>query len=179
MLEVAGYTAVRLTPADAERLQPLLERCADYFLLADGAHPRPFEAVEELKAVPPNREVHDKFSFGVFDGDACIAYLDLFRDYPKAGEWWIGFLLVDPGARTRGLGTRLYRAGEELVRREQGTAILLGVLEQNLRGQRFWGSLGFEEMSRSRYVSPISGQESVVLIMRQRFLNPDNRDLAC
>jgi GNAT superfamily N-acetyltransferase len=166
MLELDGYSVARLGPDDAARLQPLLERCADYYLLADGAHPRADEALHEITALPPNRVAEDKFAFGVFEGEATVAYLDLLRDYPKAGEWWIGFLLIDPGQRGRGLGTSLYRAAAGYAKGEGATQILLGVLEQNPRAQRFWTAMGFIESGRARYVSPITGQESEVLVMR-------------
>jgi ribosomal protein S18 acetylase RimI-like enzyme len=166
VLVLEGYSVARLGPADAARLQPLLERCADYYLLADGAHPRPEEALQEITALPPNRLPEEKFAFGIFEGETMVAYLDLMRDYPKAGEWWIGFLLIDPDWRRRGLGGRLYRAAAELIRGAGATHILLGVLEQNARGQRFWTAMGFAESARSRYVSPITAQESVVLVMR-------------
>lgn len=163
-----GYSAVRLSAADAAELQALHERCSDYFELIEGVPTRPTAAAEDLADLPPGKVLDDKFYFGIRSGDGTlVGALDLLRDYPGPGTWGIGLLMLDPAARGTGLGARIYAAAREWVAAQGGHTILLAVLEQNTPAERFWRRLGFAETARKPFVAA-TGFASTAIIMTQR-----------
>jgi ribosomal protein S18 acetylase RimI-like enzyme len=162
-----GFTVRRLSPADAAELQALYERCSDYHELEDGGPTRPTAGAETLAAGPPGTDPADKFSLGVYaDGGAMVAFLDVIRDYPEPGEWWIGLLMLDPAARSGGLGGRICEEAARWIAAEGGRALHLDVLEQNPRAERFWRRHGFEEVRRKPFTAA-TGKESTVIVMRR------------
>jgi RimJ/RimL family protein N-acetyltransferase len=166
-----GHSVERLTSADAPDLQDLFERCSDFHELSEGVPTGPTAGADELVAHPREKELADKHPFGIRGaGGALIGYVDLMRDYPAEGQWWIGLLMLDPAVRAQGLGTRVHRALTEWVRDRGGTVIQIGVLEQNPGAQRFWQRQGYREIGRQPYVAD-TGKESRLIVMR-RDLSP-------
>ncbi|HST60478.1 MAG TPA: GNAT family N-acetyltransferase [Longimicrobium sp.] len=163
-----GYAAVRLSSADVAELQALHERCTDYFELIQGAPTEPTSAAEDLVGLPPGKELADKHYFGIHAADGALTgALELLRDWPNPGTWWLGLLMLDPPARGAGLGARIYTAAREWVRAQGGETISLAVLEQNTQAERFWRRLGFAEIERTPFVAS-TGLTSGAIIMRQR-----------
>jgi ribosomal protein S18 acetylase RimI-like enzyme len=160
-LIVDDYYVARLNRDDHARdLQSLYDRCPDYVQLAFG-EPARASAAEEDFAFQRN------IVFGIYSRDAeMIGALELMRDYPKADEWWIGLLLLDPRARGAGLGERICRTTFDWIAGEGGRAVWLGVLKPNERAQKFWRNLGFVDVEWQPYVSA-NGHESMVLLMKR------------
>lgn len=166
-IRLGGYSVVRLTAADAADLQDLFERCTDFHELSEGAPTRPTAGAEELAALPPGKDLLDKFPFGVYAAPGrMVGYLELMRDYPAASEWWIGLLMLDPAVRRGGLGGRIYSAAAEWVGAQGGTVIRLGVLEQNPGAVRFWERQGFRELRREPHVSDTGHGSRLVVMAR-------------
>lgn len=170
-LEKAGYTVRPLTPDDGDDLQALCERCADYFELISGLPPGPSEAQSLFFGLPEGKGYEDKFVIGVFDTQGhLVGVLDVIRDYPEAGIWHIGLLLLEPVQRQRGLGTAVYRAFEQWAGASGAQRIRLGVAEQNKAAFRFWHRLGFD-MVEKRPPKPW-GNKAVVIIVMQKWATP-------
>jgi len=162
-----GYIVRRFKPADAAALQGLYERCTDYHEMHEGFATRPSAAADELAMLPPGRTLEDKFSMGIYEpGGPLIGYLDIVRHYPATNEWWIGLLMLDPEARAKGLGARLFRATWNWVLSQDGKAIYLAVLEENIRAERFWRRQGFEEVRRQAHTSETGNKISQVIVMK-------------
>src|SRR5690349_5357862 len=91
---------------DAPTLQRLYEACADYFLLADGVPPTASAAAEEFGNLPPGVPASAKFIFASppRDNGVPAAVVEGLRDYPQAGIWYVGLMLVQPQLRSSGLG---------------------------------------------------------------------------
>jgi len=164
-LDLSPHTATRLTLADAPRLQRLCERCGDYYLMEEGAPAAPDAAEHLLTGLPPGKTHADKHVIGIHAPDGELAgVLDLIHDFPGEGNWWLGFLLLDPGARAAGLGSRVVDEVARAVAAAGGTIIQLGVLEHNVAAERFWRRHGFAELRRQPYTAR-SGHVSRVIVM--------------
>jgi GNAT superfamily N-acetyltransferase len=137
---------VALTIDQHELVQRLFERCSDYAVLHDGEPFGPTAAIDEFTALPPGRDIADKFVYGVA-GDSeppsLEAVLESVRGYPNERTWWLGLLLVDPPSRSTGVGGRLYEWFEQWVEGQGFEAIALSVIDDNPRGQAFWRRQGF------------------------------------
>jgi ribosomal protein S18 acetylase RimI-like enzyme len=100
------------------------------------------------------------------EGSSLGHALELIRDYPGPGDWFVGLLMLDPDVRSSGLGSRLHAALERALADVGGRAIYLAVLEQNAGAERFWRRQGFEERARQHYTSA-NGHDSRVIVMRR------------
>lgn len=165
-LDFDEYAVARLSPADEEIVQALYERCSDYHLLEEGTPTRPGAARHLLTALPPGKQPDIKYVLGFHGADGgLVGVLDLIRDFPAEGEWWIGLLMLDPAVRGTGVGERIFRSAARAIAGRGGTTIYLGVLEANPAAQRFWRRRGFQELRREPYTAS-SGHRGIVIIMR-------------
>src|SRR6266511_1225312 len=137
VFELTGCFGVRLDERREHELQAFYEGCRDYFELVTGQPPSPSEAADLIAAVPRGKTRDDKFVIGLFDAPGhLVGVLDVIRDFPKAGEWYLGLLLFEPTLRGKKLGDRVYHRLEEWVRAQGGIAIHLIVEEVNLGALR-------------------------------------------
>ncbi len=154
----------RLGLADAPELQLLFDRCAEFYVLTEGAPAMPDAAAQELVSSPPNKSVDDNLFFGI-DRDGHLAgFVSVAKDFPKPDEWWIGLMLLDPDHRGHGLGAEAHEAVRRFALDHGVQRLWLGVLEQNTVGERFWRRMGYVERERQRWTAP-SGLESPVILM--------------
>jgi ribosomal protein S18 acetylase RimI-like enzyme len=145
VFELTGCFGVRLDESRRGELQAFYERCCDYFELVTGQPPGPDEAGDLLRSVPRGKTHDDKFVIGLFDAPGhLVGVLDVIRDFPERGEWYLGLLLFEPTLRGHKLGDRVYHRLEEWVRAQGGTALHLIVEEVNPGALRFWQRMGFE-----------------------------------
>ena len=145
VFELTGCFGVRLDESHCGELEAFYEECREYFELATGEPPGPDEARQLLRALPRGRSHDDKFVIGFYDAPGhMVGVLDLIRNYPGDGDWYIGLLLFGPSSRGRRLGERVMRRLEEWVRAEGGKALHLIVQERNPGALRFWERMGFQ-----------------------------------
>lgn len=152
-LRLGGLVATRIQrgePGARAALQALLERCADYMTLEDGAPPGPSAAADLIEALPPDRTHEDKHLLALAPaaGEPLVAVIDVVRDFPGERDWFVGLVLIDPAARGRGLGAAVMADLEEWLRGQGATASYLAVLERNPDAQRFWTRQGYQLIDR-------------------------------
>lgn len=163
---IARYTLRYLTPEDGPQAQALCERAADYLELLMGLPPGPAEAQSLYLAVPPGKDGSDKALLGIFDGETLIGAVDAVRDYPEAGVWWLGLLLLDPAHRGQGIGAATLRAFTEWITAMGARGVRLGVVEHSTHALTFWRRHGFTELER-RPPSRFGARENVIIVMRR------------
>jgi GNAT superfamily N-acetyltransferase len=162
----------RLDADHAPALQTLFERCADFFMMTDGTPPDEQAAARELQTVIPGRSAEEEtFCLGLERDHSLVAFLHLTRNHPRPRQWWLGLLLLDPAFRRSGLGTEIHQAMLEWIAANDGTAIWLGVLEQNGGALQFWSALGYVERERQPYTMA-NGDTTVVILMSLPIDNP-------
>ena len=145
-----GYSIESLELEDAERLQKLYEKCADYNYLVEGKPPSPTAATDEFFAVPEGKSLHDKFMFGVVDSQGeIIGLIESIRGYPDEQTWWVGLIMLAPEYRRKGLLKPLMRSFAHWVAK-QGIGYIMGsVIENNSKVLRLWKRMGFEVIRRT------------------------------
>ncbi len=149
VLDIPGFATRVIRREDLPDLQQLLERCADYSIMASGSPPASNAAVRLLEECPDGKTADDKLVLGIYNTqNDIVGVLDAISDYPEPGAWWLGLLLIDPAYRNQGLGRQVYLAFEAMVIQLRGSGICLGVVEENEKAFRFWRSLGFEVYAR-------------------------------
>jgi len=152
---------------DAERLQPLYDRCSDFALLVDG---EPFSATmakEGSRAIPEGKSLKDKILFGISrQSGEMVGLLDVVRDYPDEGTWWIGLLLLVPEVRGKGIGGKIVQGFADYIKTQRGKAIMLGVVELNQPAFEFWQRMGFGLVSKTE-PRPFGKKMQAVYVMRR------------
>jgi GNAT superfamily N-acetyltransferase len=139
-----NFTIHLITPCDTEIVQDLLKECEQFNLLVEGQPVSPDAAKNLFQDVPAGRSAEEKLVYGIFDRcNKLTGVLEVFPDYPEPAVWWIGLLLLDPAARARGLGSKTVKAVCELVKHNGGREVMLGVVEENKPGFKFWQRMGF------------------------------------
>ena len=123
-------------------------RCADYFLLQDGEVADRSDAVQLFRDVPPDKKPEDLTVFGSTGDQGLDGVAAILRDYPSDGVWYLPFMVIDPACRERSLGRAFYTALERWAMERGAREFRLVVLEDNAGGERFWRSLGFDELRR-------------------------------
>lgn len=152
-------------PADGPRLQDLLERCSDYYELHEAWPTQPDTAEFEM-SLRPGAPPDELLMLALEDDDGTLQGLvQLLRNYPKPGQWWIGLLVVAPEMRSRGIGAELLRQATEAAATAGATAILLGVSPKNPRGERFWEQAGFRQQGEPVKVTARSGHTDTMRIL--------------
>ncbi|QRN97435.1 GNAT family N-acetyltransferase [Archangium violaceum] len=167
LFEVGEYRVRRVSEEDTPLLRELGERCLEHIELHYGSPPDPAQMIRELLSdLPPNKTLADKFGMGVFDGTGrLVGGIDVIRDYPEPGEWYLGLLVLDPGHRNHGLGEKLMDALIGWLRRREAAYLRLAVSEHNAAGQRFWTRLGFQPVKQ--VIAEFGNRQSVFHVMRR------------
>jgi GNAT superfamily N-acetyltransferase len=164
---MSSYRIGRLhRDADESRLQELLERCSDYYLLHED-WPTPKDAAAyELSAVPDGRSAADLHVFGMATATGeLIAVAHFLRDHPVQGDWWLGLLLVAPSLRGQGVGSQLFEHVLEVVRAAGGRSLHLAVSLKNPRARKFWEGAGFVDTHQLLRVAARSGHVEDVQVL--------------
>jgi GNAT superfamily N-acetyltransferase len=146
LFTVAGRCVRQLGQEDAPALQRLLERSSDYYEMLEGRPARPEAAHEEMFDGPAERVPHDVIALGIEDGVGGFGgFIGAVRHHRRPNQWYLGFQLLDPAWRGRGLGSTAYWAFQHWAVAQGADSMLLAVLAENIRGQRFWESLGYAQ----------------------------------
>jgi GNAT superfamily N-acetyltransferase len=139
---LAGGRLRELTQADLGDLQALLERCGDYYELHEARAPSATEARDDWDALPAGTPRDHKHLLGLFAPE-LVGVVELIRDWPRAGTWNIGLLLLDPSARRRRAGTEVFGAVAATAARAGAGTLRISVMPINTGGLEFWRGLGF------------------------------------
>jgi ribosomal protein S18 acetylase RimI-like enzyme len=146
-------SSLRRTPIVAEtlpRLQKFFEDNPEYHLAVDGRRPRPEEAREEFESLPPAEMPFEKmwlFDYSAADGE-MIGMASVISNLLGKGVWHVGLFIVATSLRGRGVAQAVYGDLEAWMREGGARWLRLGVVEGNVRAERFWTRLGYVEVRR-------------------------------
>ena len=126
------------------QLRRLLERCREDLALFHGTTPRKRPTRLMAGTGPFVEGRRGCFMAGLFDSDGELcAVVDVTRSEPDGHEWWLGFILVRPDLRGRGIGGGVVEALEHWVRAEGGRAIFVALQRRNRPALHFARRSGF------------------------------------
>ena len=146
MFELLGLRVGLLGEDDSGEIDALLVRCADFVRLSEGQDPAPSDGLLLLHERPNEAPEVEKLVLGLYDGPCLIGVIDLLKDYPAPGVWYLGLMLIEPPRRRAGIGTALLAGLGDWVARQGGHTLRLSVVEQNAAGHRFWTRQGFRDI---------------------------------
>ena len=131
------YRVEKLGPSDVKRVYEL---CCNNSLYYHYFPPFVSEQsiVEDMNALPPNKEPDDKYYMGYFEGDRLVAVMDLIMGYPDVDVAYIGFFMTDLSVQNKGIGSGII---EELCAALSCLGIKkvrLGWVRNNPQAEHFW-----------------------------------------
>jgi GNAT superfamily N-acetyltransferase len=151
---IAGLRAVELTSAHQPTLQAFFEATPEYFLAAHGEPAGPNEAHEELLSeLPFGWGFTKKWLVGYQTAEGNLAaFANLTSDLLAPGVWHIGLFIVATSRHGTGEAQALYGALEAWAASNGARWLRLGVVQGNVRAERFWQAMGFQQTRTRTHV---------------------------
>lgn len=106
--------------------------------------------IKDLEMLPPNKESEDKYFGLILDNEKVIGVIDLIDGYPRKDIAYIGLFVIDKPLHRKGIGKKLYFNIENMLKENKYSAVMLGVLKTNKKGQDFWNSLDFKTVKETK-----------------------------
>jgi len=153
------YQVKKLTPVDANHIMQLVQGNPNFFNYCPPA-PTRHSILEDMKVVPANKSLNDKYYLGYFDGDKLIAILDLITDYPAPKDTWIGFFMVDASVQRQGVGSKILTDLGKYLGESGFERIELAYPKGNQSSEQFLLKNNFQLMNRE---VPVPGYTMVIM----------------
>lgn len=100
------YQVKKLTATDADHALRLVQSNSSFFNFCPPA-PTRHSILEDMKVVPADKTLADKYYLGYYADNKLIAIVDLIIGYPAEMDTWIGFFMVDAGFQKQEIGSRI------------------------------------------------------------------------
>ena len=100
--------------------------------------------IDDMNALPPNKQISDKYYMGIYMNHQLVAILDYIYEYPNNKTNWIGFFMVDHAFKRKHIGKQII----EHIIKQSNHHLQLGVYENNLEAIKFWEALGFKRIKQ-------------------------------
>ena len=94
--------------------------------------------IDDLNALPPNKEMKDKYFLGFYKGDSLAAVMDLIVDFPEEKVAYIGFFMVEMELQGQGIGTKVISDCMDYLKELGYQKVRLAIDEGNPQSQTFW-----------------------------------------
>ena len=101
--------------------------------------------LDDMKALPPNKEMCDKYYIGYYKGEELIAVMDFIMAYPDEKTAFIGFFMTAASIQNTGIGSNII---DDLCRYLADIGLLsvrLGWVKGNPQAEHFWQKNNFKE----------------------------------
>jgi hypothetical protein len=144
------YRAFEMGGEDVAALQRFFEENPDYYLSVSGEPPKPDEAHEEVHgALPEGWAYTKKWIIGFSDQTGrLVGMANVVSDLLAPKVWHIGFFVIATSLHGSDAGRTLYQALEDWMRAQEAAWLRLGVVEGNVRAERFWKARGYVEVRK-------------------------------
>ncbi|MBB3292667.1 Acetyltransferase (GNAT) family protein [Mitsuaria sp. PDC51] len=154
-LSLPRVHVLELQASDEDLLQRFYERNPLYFEQVNGAPPRPDEAREEIRDLPPEGwSFSAKRLLGYADDQGeLVAMASLVSDLMAPRVWLVGLFIVATELHGSPAAREIYAELERWMRRRGAAWVRLGVVVGNDRAERFWERQGFAEVRRRDGIS--------------------------
>ena len=99
--------------------------------------------LDDMQALPPDKEEKDKFYMGYFEGNTLTAVMDLILDCPKENVAYIGFFMMNKNCQGKGVGTQIINDCVKYLTELKFEKIRLAIDKGNPQSDAFWTKNGF------------------------------------
>lgn len=139
-----AYTVRRMEKTDVKKIYSLCCKNSLYYQYCP-----PFvteqSILDDMKALPPQKEIYDKYYIGYYEGEELIAVMDFIMAYPNKETAFIGFFMTAAPIQNTGIGSSIIN---ELCRYLSSiglSGVRLGWVKGNPQAEHFWHKNNFVE----------------------------------
>lgn len=104
--------------------------------------------LKDLKDLPPNKTMEDKYFLGFYQDNALVAVMDLILRYPNAHTAFIGFFMTDSRLVHKHIGSEIIQETSTYLQNISFKKLELGVVDTNVLGKQFWENNGFKQVKK-------------------------------
>lgn len=101
--------------------------------------------LDDMKALPPNKEMSDKYYVGYYKGEELIAVMDLIMAYPDEKTAFIGFFMTAAQIQNNGIGSSIIDDLCRYLTHIGISSVRLGRVKGNPQAEHFWHKNNFTE----------------------------------
>ena len=138
------YLVQMMGESDVERIYELCRKNSLYYQYCP-----PFVSEEsiisDMKTLPPNKDMRDKYYVGYFDGERLIAVMDLIMGFPDETTAFIGFFMTDAAIQNTGIGSGIIEDLCVYLAQIGISKVRLGRVKDNPQAEHFWHKNKFVE----------------------------------
>lgn len=138
------YNVRRLDKADVADIYSLCSKNELYYQYCP-----PFVTeqgiINDMKALPPDKEVCDKYYVGYYDGEKLIAVMDFIMAYPDEKTAFIGFFMTEASVQNIGIGSKIIDDLCSYLTDIGISRVQLGWVKGNPQAEHFWHKNYFTE----------------------------------
>ena len=145
---IPALNVIEISDAHVAELQRLFEANSEYSIAVNGEPPRPNDAREEIHGeLPAGWSFSRKWLIGYVDASgAMLAMANVVSDLLAPTVWNIGLFMVATARHGDGSSRIIYRGLEAWVGANGASWLRLGVVQGNVRAERFWERLGYVQV---------------------------------
>lgn len=136
------YKVSKLTESDIDAILELAKNNDIFFRYNPPMFTRE-SIIEDMNALPPGKEMKDKFTIGFFSGNKLIAGMDLIRDYPQENIAYIGLFMMHAQYQGKGIGTTIISQVMDALKEMGCKKVRLAIDRGNPQSEAFWLKQGF------------------------------------
>lgn len=140
------YLIKPIHSSNRDEIKHLYDLCSDYHIMCSGKNAT-YEDVDSIFKYTDKKTSKDSLTLGIYNkSELLIGMVDIFKNYPDNGTWMIGLLLLSPDERNKKLGKIIHEEIKQYALTQGANTFRIGVVEQNIKGLKFWKSLGYKEV---------------------------------
>jgi len=97
----------------------------------------------DMKALPPRKNMEDKYYLGFYEGESLVAVMDLILGFPNEETAFVGFFMMNKAYQGKGTGTALMAEVYECLKECGFFFVRLCFAKGNPQSEHFWMKNGF------------------------------------
>lgn len=101
--------------------------------------------LDDMEALPPNKEMCDKYYVGYYKGEELIAVMDFIMAYPDDKTAFIGFFMTAISIQNTGIGSNIINDLCHYLADIRLSSVRLGWVKGNPQAEHFWHKNHFKE----------------------------------
>ena len=140
------YLIKPVTILNHSEIKKLYNSCSDYHIMSSGKNATD-DDVDNIFKYNDKKTAENSLTLGVYNKfELLIGMVDIFKNYPENDTWMIGLLLLSPEERNKNLGKIIHEEVKNYALSQGANTLRIGVIEENIKGKRFWDSLGYKKI---------------------------------
>lgn len=156
------YLVRKLTEKDVNLVLSLQQQHPTYYKYCP-PEPSIEGVLQQMKALPPKKEIKDKYFIGFFEKDKLVAIMDMIVEYPNKETIFIGLFMVNKEYAGQGIGKEIIEYCVLKFKQKGFSFVRLGYMKNNLQSEAFWRKCQFENVG----IETNNNQGTVVVLERK------------